>query len=221
MTSHRTSPYTHLPPLAWIVSALVLLSLLGGPATSAPPALTLHSPAPGALHLTWPAVTPAPPAYHVRYAPAATPLLIKEATSSTHTLTLYELEPGVVYTVQVRAGAGPWSVPVLQRIDDYRADPETVGTIGVGAEEAGYIESAGDTDWFFVDLAAGEGYPIEVTGAPAPPLAVYDATGAVVQAGPSVAPCQCPDLHPGHGGVVSPGRGWAGGCTGALHAHGG
>ena len=34
-----------------------------------------------------------------------------------------------------------------------------------------------------MDLAAGEGYPIEVTGAPAPPLAVYDATGAVVQQG--------------------------------------
>ena len=188
MTSPRTSPYTHLPPLAWLVSALVLLSLLGWsgvPATSAPPvpALTLHSPAPGALHLTWPAVTPAPPAYHVQYAPADTPLLIKEATSSTHTLTLYELEPGVLYTVQVRAGTGPWSAPVLQRIDDYRADRETVGTIGVGAEEAGYIESAGDTDWFFVDLAAGEGYPIEVTGAPAPPLAVYEATGAVVQQG--------------------------------------
>ena len=188
MTSPRTSPYTHLPPLAWIVSALLLLSLLGWsgvPATSAPPApaLTLHSPAPGALHLTWPAVTPAPPAYHVRYAPADTPTLIEQATSPTPSLTLYELEPGVVYTVQVRAGTGPWSVPVLQRIDDYRADPETVGTIGVGAEETGYIESAGDTDWFFVDLAAGEGYPIEVTGAPAPPLAVYDATGAVVQQG--------------------------------------
>ena len=138
------------------------------------------APAPGALHLTWPAVTPAPPAYHVQYAPADTPLLIKEATSPTNTLTLYDLEPGVLYTVQVRAGTGPWSVPGLQRIDDYRADPETVGTIGVGAEETGYIESAGDTDWFFVDLAAGEGYPIEVTGAPAPPLAVYDATGGAV-----------------------------------------
>ena len=183
MTSHRSSPRPHLPHLAWLVSALVLLSLLGGPATSAPPALTLHSPNPGALHLTWPAVTPAPPAYHVQYAPADTPLLIKEATSATNTLTLYDLEPGVLYTVQVRAGTGPWSVPGLQRIDDYRADPETVGTIGVGAEEAGYIESAGDTDWFFVDLAAGEGYPIEVTGAPAPSLAVYDATGAVVQQG--------------------------------------
>ncbi len=186
MTSHRSSPRPHLPHLAWIVSALLLLSLLGWsgvPATSAPPALTLHSPAPGELHLTWPAVTPAPPAYHVRYAPADTPTLIEQATSPTPSLTLYELEPGVVYTVQVRAGTGPWSVPVLQRIDDYRADPETVGTIGVGAEETGYIESAGDTDWFFVDLAAGEGYPIEVTGAPAPPLAVYDATGAVVQQG--------------------------------------
>ena len=183
MTSHRSSPRPHLPHLAWLVSALLLLSLLGGPATSAPPALTLHSPAPGALHLTWPAVTPAPPAYHVRYAPADTPLLIEQATSATNTLTLYDLEPGVLYTVQVRAGTGPWSVPGLQRIDDYRADPETVGTIGVGAEEAGYIESAGDTDWFFVDLAAGEGYPIAVTGTPAPPLAVYDATGAVVRQG--------------------------------------
>ena len=73
MTSHRSSPRPHLPHLAWLVSALLLLSLLGGPATSAPPALTLHSPAPGALHLTWPAVTPAPPAYHVQYAPADTP----------------------------------------------------------------------------------------------------------------------------------------------------
>ena len=185
MTSHRSSPRPHLPHLAWIVSALVLISLLGVPATSAPPApaLTLYSPAPGALHLTWPAVTPAPPAYHVQYAPADTPTLIEQATSPTPSLTLYDLEPGVVYTVQVRAGVGPWSVPVLQRIDDYRADPETVGTIGVGAEETGYIESAGDADWFFVDLAAGEGYPIEVTGAPAPPLAVYEATGGVVQQG--------------------------------------
>ena len=39
MTSHRSSPRPHLPHLAWLVSALVLLSLLGGPATSAPPAL--------------------------------------------------------------------------------------------------------------------------------------------------------------------------------------
>ena len=183
MTSHRSSPHPHLSHLAWLVSALLLLSLLGVPATSAPPALTLHSPAPGELYLTWPATTPAPPAYHVQYAPADTPLLIKEATSPTNTLTLYELEPGVLYTVQVRAGTGPWSVPGLQRIDDYRADPETVGTIGVGAEETGYVESAGDTDWFFVDLAAGEGYPIAVTGTPAPSLAVYDATGGVVQQG--------------------------------------
>ena len=58
-----------------------------------------------------------------------------------------------------------------------------MGTIGVGAGEEGYIESAGDADWFFVDLAAGEGYPIAVTGATDPPLAVYDATGAVVQQG--------------------------------------
>ena len=81
MTSHRKSPYTHLPHLAWLVSALVLLSLLGVSATSAPPALTLHSPNPGALHLTWPTATPAPLEYHVQYAPADTPLLIKEATS--------------------------------------------------------------------------------------------------------------------------------------------
>ena len=129
MTSHRSSPRPHLPHLAWIVSALLLLSLLGWsgvPATSAPsaPALTLYSPAPGALHLTWPATTPAPPAYHVQYAPADTPTLIEQATSPTPSLTLYELEPGVLYTVQVRAGTGPWSVPGLQRIDDYRADPD-------------------------------------------------------------------------------------------------
>ena len=190
MNPHRRSPRRnpYLPRLAYLVSALLLLSLLGWsgrPATSAPsaPAVTLHSPAPGELHLTWPAATPAPSVYHIQYAPTDTPLLIEEATAATNTLTLYELEPGVVYTVQVRAGTGPWSVPVLQRIDDYRADPETVGTIGVGAAESGYIESVGDADWFFIDLAAGEGYPIAVTGATAPPLAVYDATGAVVQQG--------------------------------------
>ncbi len=154
-------------------------------ATSAPsaPALTLHSPAPGELHLIWPAATPPPLEYHIQYAPTDTPLLIEHATAATNALTLYELEPGVVYTVQVRAGPGPWSVPVLQRIDDYRADPETVGTIGVGAEEGGYIESEGDTDWFFIDLTAGEGYPIAVLGATDPPLAVYDATGGAVQQG--------------------------------------
>ena len=190
MNPHRRSSRRnpHLPRLAYLVSALLILSLLGWagiPAPAAPPAptLTLHSPAPGELHLTWPAPTPAPAEYHIQYAPTDTPLLIQEATSPTNTLTLYDLEPGVVYTVQVRAGTGPWSVPVLQRIDDYRADPETVGTIGVGAEEVGYIESAGDADWFFVDLTAGEDYPIAVLGATDPPLAVYDATGGAVQQG--------------------------------------
>ena len=190
MNSHRRSPRRnpYLSPLAYLVSALLLLSLLGWsgiPATSAPgaPVLTLHSPAPGELHLEWVAATPPPLEYHIQYAPTDTPLLIEEATAATNTLTLYDLEPGVVYTVQVRAGTGPWSTPVLQRIDDYRADPETVGTIGVGAEEEGYIESAGDADWFFIDLTAGEGYPIAVMGATAPSLAVYDATGSAVQQG--------------------------------------
>ena len=193
MNPHHVAPQRlslspRLPPLAWVVGALLFVSLLGGPsglATSAPgaPAVTLHSPNPGELHMEWPAATPAPSTYQVQWTRTDVVEPAGHASSVTNTLTLYELEPGVVYTVRVRAGAGPWSVPVVQRIDDYRADPETVGTIGVGAGEDGYIESAGDADWFFVDLAAGEGYPIAVTGAPAPPLAVYDATGAVVQQG--------------------------------------
>ena len=79
--------------------------------------------------------------------------------------------------------------------DDYSADSDTAASITLDADGAGSatgsIETAGDIDWFAVDLNDGQEYWIEVLAGPsgsgtlaAPILAgVYDADGTAVSTG--------------------------------------
>lgn len=39
--------------------------------------------------------------------------------------------------------------------DDYSNSTSTTGAVGVGSSTTGNIETAGDTDWFRIMLAAG------------------------------------------------------------------
>ena len=48
--------------------------------------------------------------------------------------------------------------------DDYSADRQTTGTVMVGGSVTGEIETAGDQDWFAVELEAGVEYRIDLEG---------------------------------------------------------
>ena len=49
--------------------------------------------------------------------------------------------------------------------DDYTSDTTTTGTVKVGGEAAGEIETGNDFDWFAVELVAGTTYVIDLEGA--------------------------------------------------------
>ena len=51
-----------------------------------------------------------------------------------------------------------------QGVDDFAADTSTAGAVSVGGSATGSIESAGDVDWFAVDLEGGKGYYISIAG---------------------------------------------------------
>ena len=48
--------------------------------------------------------------------------------------------------------------------DDYTANRQTTGTVSVGGTVTGEIETAGDQDWFAVQLEAGVEYRIDLEG---------------------------------------------------------
>ena len=50
--------------------------------------------------------------------------------------------------------------------DDHSANILTGGGVGVGGTAVGKIESAGDSDWFAVELVAGRTYTIDLRGTP-------------------------------------------------------
>ena len=68
-------------------------------------------------------------------------------------------------TYYVSAGAsgssvGTYTLSVTEGVDDYAADTTTTGRVAVGGSVPGNIETAGDRDWFAVQLVAGRGYRI-------------------------------------------------------------
>ena len=50
--------------------------------------------------------------------------------------------------------------------DDYSATIDTTGSVAVGGSATGDIESAGDRDWFAVELEAGRTYQLDLEGSP-------------------------------------------------------
>ena len=79
-------------------------------------------------------------------------------------------QTGVIY---VGAGAyggntGTYTVTVQEYVpppDDYADNPDTGGIIGIDESVSGEIGHEGDSDWFAVDLAAGQSYAIDLEGA--------------------------------------------------------
>ena len=66
--------------------------------------------------------------------------------------------------MQACAGTGAFGDAALQWIDDYRSDAGTAGAVTVSGSAAGYIDSAGDVDWFAVWLIGGQHYDVTIAG---------------------------------------------------------
>ena len=71
--------------------------------------------------------------------------------------------------------------------DDYAGDVSTSGTVSVGGQATGALETGGDVDWFAVTLTPGPTYTIDLEGASTgsgtledPLLVLYDADGIQV-----------------------------------------
>ena len=145
------------------------------PTLAAEPALRLQSLTPGELRVEWTVPEPPPADYRVTWGAADEPLAgwgdgSGNAYVGGTALTLHQLEPDVEYQVRVRAryGANPptdsFSATVWQRIDDYHAGTATEGAVALDTAEPGSIDSAGDVDWFVVEMEAGHGYDVTVEG---------------------------------------------------------
>jgi hypothetical protein len=88
-------------------------------------------------------------------------------------------------TYTVRAAVAP---PVTDDFADALTDSSSpFGTVAVNGSRTGSIESAGDRDWFRIDLTSGVPYTINLTGAEGgggtlgdPYLRLHNASGAVV-----------------------------------------
>ncbi|MDR9395555.1 MAG: pre-peptidase C-terminal domain-containing protein, partial [Roseovarius sp.] len=50
--------------------------------------------------------------------------------------------------------------------DDFAANPSTAGSVAPNGTNSGEIESAGDEDWFAIDMIAGTTYTIDLAGQP-------------------------------------------------------
>lgn len=72
-------------------------------------------------------------------------------------------------------------------LDDFDSSASTLGRLAVGGNSYGEVESVGDSDWFAIDLQAGQRIVIDLEGAPTdqgtlvdPFVAVYDASGVQI-----------------------------------------
>lgn len=77
----------------------------------------------------------------------------------------------------------PAPAPPPAPVDDYTANVETTGRLAAGQSITGTIETAGDSDWFRIRLAAGERYVFTLAsnGLNDPYLILLDAGGAILQ----------------------------------------
>lgn len=77
-----------------------------------------------------------------------------------------------------------WTVTSAASGDDYSGNRDTSGAVSVGGTASGQIESAGDDDWFRVQLTAGERYVLTVRGGSGglagPQARVYNSSGSLI-----------------------------------------
>ena len=68
----------------------------------------------------------------------------------------YYMSPGVLY------GSGEYTLSVTAIVDDIGDTPATAVPLAVNGTASGRIETPGDTDWFAIELQAGQDYRLEV-----------------------------------------------------------
>ena len=88
------------------------------------------------------------------------------------------------------SGTGTYTVAVTdvtQVTDDFSASTSTLGFVNVGSAGTGNIETAGDSDWFYVYLTANKQYQFDLKGSPTsegtladPNLQLMNASGILV-----------------------------------------
>jgi hypothetical protein len=119
------------------------------------------------------------------------------------TASLFTFQPvadGDYYvTVSTSSEVFSYTISSVVNADDrYLGSAATTGTLSPGGVIRSAIDFKGDTDWFKVELQAGQRYTFELTGAaggggtlPVPELKLYDANGiaqAQVSGNPSYSP---------------------------------
>lgn len=77
---------------------------------------------------------------------------------------------------------GAYRLAVELPDDDLPSDASTPTSLALGGEASGTVDFEGDSDWFRIDLDAGETYGFEASTAAWGRLALHDATGAEVAA---------------------------------------
>lgn len=88
-------------------------------------------------------------------------------------------KPGEDIVFYVHDGAqrtGSYSVAFTKAVDDFSANPDTTGRLGMNASVSGTLESSADRDWFAIDLTAGTAYHFATQG-PVWDLGIVDAAG--------------------------------------------
>lgn len=66
---------------------------------------------------------------------------------------------------------------------DFAGNASTAGTVAVGGQATGTLATSGQTDWFKVQLTAGTGYALHMTGGAGAQVALYDSNGNLVDSG--------------------------------------
>ena len=78
-------------------------------------------------------------------------------------------EDGTYYLAASNGGTtdtGTYTVRVTEMEDDFPETVDTTGTVEVGGSATGEIEYQTDSDWFAVELVAGQTYTIDLKGSP-------------------------------------------------------
>ena len=78
-------------------------------------------------------------------------------------------EDGTYYVAASNGGTtdtGTYTVRVTEMEDDFPETVDTTGTVEVGGSATGEIEYQTDSDWFAVELIAGQTYTIDLKGSP-------------------------------------------------------
>jgi hypothetical protein len=105
-------------------------------------------------------------------------------TSASGTTGLTPTTSGRYYLSVYSSTAGNYTLSASQTVaDDYAASIATTGTLSIGGQASGIIESQNDSDWFAIDLTAGAAYQFNAStngNLSTVVLSLYDAAGSAI-----------------------------------------